>query len=249
MENQGKCVIFIAALLLGSWCLLANGDDSEKTRVRSVRGKKECIRGWECKQWSEYCCNQTISDLFQTYQFEDLFSKRNAGCSCCWVLGLPVFYCCIDSFSASWVLYYWRQAYADEGTGCVFRTCRQQNFLLKVLDGYCSWKLIMVGVSNYTNNCGYGVATGGPLTYGLCYNKEMSPSQSYCGDYYKLTYPCTPGAEYYGRGALPIYCSFLVEVDEQFFVAKTANTLLGGNNLQQGLLYVVRISDYICYFD
>lgn len=52
---------------------------------------------------------------------------------------------------------------------------------------------------------GYGVATGGPLAWGLCYNKEMSPSQSYCDDYYKLTFPCSPGAEYYGRGALPIY--------------------------------------------
>lgn len=52
---------------------------------------------------------------------------------------------------------------------------------------------------------GYGVATGGPLAWGLCYNHEMSPSQSYCDDYFKFTYPCTPGAEYYGRGALPIY--------------------------------------------
>lgn len=52
---------------------------------------------------------------------------------------------------------------------------------------------------------GYGVATGGPLAWGLCYNKEMSPSQSYCDDYFKLTYPCAPGADYYGRGAIPIY--------------------------------------------
>lgn len=52
---------------------------------------------------------------------------------------------------------------------------------------------------------GYGVATGGPLAWGLCYNREMSPSQSYCDDYYKFEYPCSPGAEYYGRGALPIY--------------------------------------------
>uniref|UniRef100_A0A0D3CJG6 Glycoside hydrolase family 19 catalytic domain-containing protein n=3 Tax=Brassica TaxID=3705 RepID=A0A0D3CJG6_BRAOL len=44
---------------------------------------------------------------------------------------------------------------------------------------------------------GYGVATGGPLAWGLCYNKEMSPDQFYCDDYYKLTYPCTPGVSYY----------------------------------------------------
>lgn len=52
---------------------------------------------------------------------------------------------------------------------------------------------------------GYGVATGGPLAWGLCYNRELSPSQDYCDDSYKYTYPCAPGAKYYGRGALPIY--------------------------------------------
>lgn len=52
---------------------------------------------------------------------------------------------------------------------------------------------------------GYGVATGGPLAWGLCYNKEESPSQFYCDDYYKYTYPCAPGASYHGRGALPLY--------------------------------------------
>ncbi|KAL0368659.1 UNVERIFIED_CONTAM: Chitinase-like protein 1 [Sesamum calycinum] len=54
---------------------------------------------------------------------------------------------------------------------------------------------------------GYGVATGGPLAWGLCYNKEMSPSQDYCDEYYKYDYPCAPGAQYYGRGAIPIYCN------------------------------------------
>lgn len=49
------------------------------------------------------------------------------------------------------------------------------------------------------------MATGGPLAWGLCYNREMSPSQKYCDDSYKYTYPCAPGAEYYGRGANPIY--------------------------------------------
>ena len=52
---------------------------------------------------------------------------------------------------------------------------------------------------------GYGVATGGPLAWGLCYNKEMSPSKLYCDDYYKYAYPCTPGVSYHGRGALPSY--------------------------------------------
>lgn len=52
---------------------------------------------------------------------------------------------------------------------------------------------------------GYGVATGGPFAWGLCYNKELSPSQKYCDESYKYTYPCSPGADYYGRGAIPIY--------------------------------------------
>lgn len=43
------------------------------------------------------------------------------------------------------------------------------------------------------------------MAWGLCYNKEMSPSQIYCDDYFKLTYPCSPGASYHGRGAIPVY--------------------------------------------
>lgn len=59
---------------------------------------------------------------------------------------------------------------------------------------------------------GYGVATGGPLAWGLCYNHEMSPSQDYCDDYFKYTYPCAPGAQYYGRGALPIFwCVYVLK--------------------------------------
>lgn len=52
---------------------------------------------------------------------------------------------------------------------------------------------------------GYGVATGGPYAWGLCYNKELSPSQSYCDESFKYTFPCAPGADYYGRGAIPLY--------------------------------------------
>lgn len=48
-----------------------------KTIVKIVKGKKLCDKGWECKGFSAYCCNHTISDYFQTYQFENLFSKRN----------------------------------------------------------------------------------------------------------------------------------------------------------------------------
>ncbi|KAJ6429648.1 hypothetical protein OIU84_021116 [Salix udensis] len=48
-------------------------------------------------------------------------------------------------------------------------------------------------------SCGYGVATGGPLAWGLCYDKEMSPSKLYCDDYYEYAYPCTPGVSSWQR--------------------------------------------------
>lgn len=71
-------VTLTAFLALASLLTLGvDGDLSEKTVVKTVRGKKVCTRGWECSTWSKYCCNETISDFFQTYQFENLFSKRN----------------------------------------------------------------------------------------------------------------------------------------------------------------------------
>ncbi|RRT45971.1 hypothetical protein BHE74_00038371 [Ensete ventricosum] len=38
--------------------------------------QKTCDKGWECSG-SVYCCNETITDYFPAYQFENLFSKRN----------------------------------------------------------------------------------------------------------------------------------------------------------------------------
>lgn len=58
--------------------LVVNGEDSVKPLVKTVKGKKVCTKGWECKVWSVYCCNETVSDYFQSYQFENLFSKRNS---------------------------------------------------------------------------------------------------------------------------------------------------------------------------
>lgn len=48
------------------------------------------------------------------------------------------------------------------------------------------------------------MATGGPTAWGLCYNHEMSPDQTYCDKTY-TQWPCVEGAEYYGRGAIPVY--------------------------------------------
>lgn len=63
-------------LALVAMSVMVNGDDKEII-VKHVKGKKVCDQGWECKGFSAYCCNETISDFFQTYQFENLFSKRN----------------------------------------------------------------------------------------------------------------------------------------------------------------------------
>lgn len=55
----------------------AAADSAKQIIVKTVKGQKLCDQDWECKGLSKYCCNQTISDFFQTYQFEDLFAKRN----------------------------------------------------------------------------------------------------------------------------------------------------------------------------
>lgn len=68
-------------LILLTLCLaveISNGDESEKAVVvKTVKGKKICTKGWECPTPSKFCCNETISDYFQAYQFENFFSKRN----------------------------------------------------------------------------------------------------------------------------------------------------------------------------
>ncbi|XP_065863747.1 chitinase-like protein 2 [Euphorbia lathyris] len=178
---------FILPLLILA-AITVNGDDSgsaEKAIVKTVKGKKVCDKGWECKGFSAYCCNETISDYFQTYQFENLFEKRNS----------PVAHAAgfwdYRSFITAAALY------QPHGFGTSGGKLMGQKEVAAFL-GHVGSK----------TSCGYGVATGGPLAWGLCYNKEMSPSQTYCDDYFKLTYPCSPGASYHGRGAIPIYWNY-----------------------------------------
>lgn len=64
--------------IIAAMLVVVNGQSSVKPLVKTVKGKKVCDKGWECKGWSAYCCNETISDYFQTYQFENLFAKRNS---------------------------------------------------------------------------------------------------------------------------------------------------------------------------
>ncbi|KAK9287606.1 hypothetical protein L1049_016041 [Liquidambar formosana] len=185
---ETKWVVLIMAIIVLS-VQLVNGDDSlsssTKPLVKIVKGKKVCDKGWECKGLSMYCCNQTISDFFQTYQFENLFSKRNT----------PVAHA-----SGFWDYHSFINAaavYQPHGFG----TTGGKKMQMKEVAAF-------LGHVGSKTSCGYGVATGGPLAWGLCYNKEMSPSQSYCDDSFKYTYPCTPGVEYYGRGALPLYWNY-----------------------------------------
>ncbi|XP_043713000.1 chitinase-like protein 1 [Telopea speciosissima] len=161
----------VAVLAAASICGNVNGEK-----------KKVCDKDWECKG-SIYCCNITISDFFQAYQFENLFSKRNS----------PVAHA--DGF---WDY----QSFITASTlfqPLGFGTTGGKLMQMKEVAAF-------LGHVGSQTSCGYGVATGGPLAWGLCYNHEMSPSQSYCNPNY--LFPCSPGVDYYGRGALPVYWNY-----------------------------------------
>ncbi|XP_072993218.1 chitinase-like protein 1 [Typha latifolia] len=143
---------------------------------------KTCDKGWECKG-SVYCCNDTITDFFQVYQFENLFSKRNTP------VAHAVGFWDYQSFITAASLY--------EPLG--FGTTGGKQMQMTEIAAF-------LGHVGSKTSCGYGVATGGPLAWGLCYNHEMSPSQIYCDS--NDLYPCTDGVEYYGRGALPVYWNY-----------------------------------------
>ncbi|KAG0475521.1 hypothetical protein HPP92_015207 [Vanilla planifolia] len=177
---------------------IVGGMESEKVRRRTAAllvllvfltaaglaasKSKTCDKGWECKA-SIYCCNETISDFFQVYQFENLFSKRNAP------VAHAVGFWDYHSFITASTLY--------QPLG--FGTTGGKQMAMKEVAAF-------LGHVGSKTSCGYGVATGGPLAWGLCYNREMSPSQSYCNPDY--LYPCTPGVDYYGRGAIPVYWNY-----------------------------------------
>ncbi|URE12763.1 Chitinase class I [Musa troglodytarum] len=153
------------------------------TAVEASKSKlKACDRGWECSG-SIYCCNETISEYFVVYQFENLFSKRNAP------VAHAVGFWDYHSFIIAASVY--------EPLG--FGTAGDRQTKMKEVAGF-------LGHVGSKTSCGYGVAIGGPLAWGLCYNHEMSPSQDYCDPNY--LYPCTEGVQYYGRGALPVYWNY-----------------------------------------
>jgi len=147
----------------------------------SLAKTKICDKGWECK--GVYCCNQTISQIFTVDNFEELFSKRNS----------PVAHAV-----GFWDYYSFINAAAQfEGIG--FGTTGGQLMQQKELAAF-------FGHVAAETSCGYSVAVGGPYAWGLCYKEEMSPDQLYCDQNY--LFPCSPGASYHGRGALPLYWNY-----------------------------------------
>jgi len=173
MGNKSAVVLALLAAVLAV-ALVVEAKSKSKPKV--------CDKGWECKN-SIYCCNDTITDFFQVYQFENLFSKRNAP------VAHAVGYWDYQSFIIAASLY--------EPLG--FGTTGGKQMQMKEVAAF-------LGHVGSKTSCGYGVATGGPLAWGLCYNHEMSPSQTYCDE--NDLYPCVEGAEYYGRGALPVYWNY-----------------------------------------
>lgn len=171
-----------AVWLVGA--VTAASSDKELIK-KKVKGVTVCTQGWECSTPSAYCCNQTISDFFETYQFENLFSKRNDP------VAKAVGFWDYRSFITASAVY--------QPLG--FGTTGGKLMQMKEVAAF----LAHVGCKT---SCGYGVATGGPLAWGLCYNRELSPDQDYCDEYFKYEYPCAPGAAYYGRGAIPIYWNY-----------------------------------------
>lgn len=176
----GKKKMSAVALAAAAVLLLAGMAMVEAKASKSK--PKVCDKGWECKS-SIYCCNETITDFFQVYQFENLFSKRNAP------VAHAVGFWDYQSFITAAALY--------EPLG--FGTTGGKQMQMKEVAAF-------LGHVGSKTSCGYGVATGGPLAWGLCYNHEMSPSQIYCDS--DSIYRCVEGAEYYGRGALPVFWNF-----------------------------------------
>ncbi|KAG6504432.1 hypothetical protein ZIOFF_036765 [Zingiber officinale] len=181
MAPRKKMIVLVLLLLAAAACTIAAASKTKKAG-------KVCDKGWECKG-SVYCCNQTISDFFQVYQFENLFSKRNTP------IAHAVGFWDYQAFITA------SADYQPLGFGTTGGKQTQMQEVAAFL-GHVGSK-----TSCKKHNRGYGVATGGPLAWGLCYNKELSPSQSYCDDT-NFDYPCTPGVDYYGRGALPLYWNY-----------------------------------------
>ncbi|KAJ1699974.1 hypothetical protein LUZ63_008486 [Rhynchospora breviuscula] len=172
-------VIVVAAAAVVALLVLRAATDEVKGKDKN---EKICNAGWECSG-SKYCCNQTISKLFQVYQFEELFKKRNSP------IAHAVGFWDYHSFITA--------ASVFEPLG--FGTTGGKMMQMKEIAAF-------FGHIGAKTTCGDMVVDGGPFAWGLCYNHEMSPKQDYCAKDEK--YPCVDGADYYGRGAIPVYWNY-----------------------------------------
>uniref|UniRef100_A0A453L5S0 chitinase n=1 Tax=Aegilops tauschii subsp. strangulata TaxID=200361 RepID=A0A453L5S0_AEGTS len=82
MKRKTRNKIVVTVLLLGAAAVLIGGTlaliltaGTWKVKLKESQ-EKVCNKGWECSG-TKYCCNQTITDFFKVYQFENLFAKRN----------------------------------------------------------------------------------------------------------------------------------------------------------------------------
>ncbi|KAK1631924.1 hypothetical protein QYE76_006239 [Lolium multiflorum] len=186
-KTRNKIVLTVllagaAAVLIGGTMALILTAGTWKVKLKESQ-EKICDKGWECSG-SKYCCNQTITDFFKVYQFENLFSKRN------YPVAKAVGFWDYQAFITAAAMF--------EAQGF----CTTGGFEMQMKE-LCAF-LAHVGAKT---SCGFGVATGGPLAWGLCYNHELAPDQGYCDDSY-TQYPCVKGVEYYGRGAIPVYWNY-----------------------------------------
>ena len=67
MKAKGILVILVLVVLAVAVAVAVESDPDTVTKVKTVCGKKVCTKGWECNQWSQFCCNETITDYFQVY--------------------------------------------------------------------------------------------------------------------------------------------------------------------------------------
>ncbi|KAE8772858.1 Endochitinase [Hordeum vulgare] len=79
-KTRNKIVVMVlllgaAAVLIGGTLALILTAGTWKVKLKESQ-EKVYNKGWECSG-TKYCCNQTITDFFKVYQFENLFAKRN----------------------------------------------------------------------------------------------------------------------------------------------------------------------------
>ncbi|KAK1669060.1 hypothetical protein QYE76_057219 [Lolium multiflorum] len=147
-----------------------------------ARTEKACDTGWECSG-SRFCCNGTITDYFKAHHFEEFFPRRNDS---------------IAHAAGFWTYQAFIAAAAQfEPRG--FGTTGGKETGIKEVAAF-------IGHVGARTSCGKFYPN--PLAWGLCYNREMSPDQSYYCDDSNELYRCVEGVRYYGRGAIPVYWNY-----------------------------------------